>query len=244
MTERTEYYEDYWKEPQFEDCNYVNWKADLTRAHARIRAARSVLDVGCGGGAMLRAVARGREPATRMVGVEVSPGAVEAVEKAGFEGVVVDLEQGKLPFPDASFDAALCYDVFEHLFAPEALLAEIHRVVKPGGSALLCVPNSLNGFNRLMFVAGKHVDIMDTSHRGPELFSNHIRLFSKKLFEAFLATSPLRVVERHFYFPPRFTDPRYRVPSQVNSVVRAARLPQAWPGVFALGFLYVCEKPA
>jgi SAM-dependent methyltransferase len=239
MTERTEYYRDYWKEPQFDDCTYVNWKAALTRGHPAIEGARSILDVGCGGGAMLRAIAR---PGQRLVGVEVSAGAVKAVEDAGFEGVVQDLEQGELPFPTGWFDAALCYDVFEHLFSPERLLAEIHRVLRPGGTALLCVPNSLNGFNRLLFVAGKHVDIMDTSHRGSELFSNHIRLFSKDLYEQFLATSPLEVTERHFYFPPRFTDSRYKVPSAVNVLVRRAQLPERWPGMFALGFLYVCKK--
>jgi SAM-dependent methyltransferase len=239
MTERTDYYRDYWKEPQFEDCTYVNWKAALTRAHPAIERARSVLDVGCGGGAMLRAIAR--RGSARLVGVEVSAGAVRAIEEAGFEAVRVDLEEGKLPFASGSFDVVLCYDVFEHLFSPELLLAEIHRVLAPEGRAFLCVPNSLNGFNRLLFLAGKHVDIMDTSHRGQELFSNHIRLFSKSLFERFLATSPLRVIERHFYFPAQFTDPRYKVPHQVNALVRKARLPQRWPSLFALGFLYVCR---
>jgi SAM-dependent methyltransferase len=239
MTERTEYYRDYWKEPQFEDCTYVNWKAALTRAHPAIERATSVLDVGCGGGAMLRAI--GRRGSARLVGVEVSAGAVRAIEEAGFEGARVDLEEGKLPFPSGSFDTVLCYDVFEHLFSPELLLAEIHRVLRPEGRAFLCVPNSLNGFNRLLFLAGTHVDIMDTSHRGAELFSNHIRLFSKSLFERFLATGPFRVTEKHFYFPPQFTDSRYKVPHQVNALVRKAQLPQRWPSLFALGFLYVCH---
>jgi SAM-dependent methyltransferase len=240
MTERTEYYRDYWKEPQFEDCTYVNWKAELTRGHPAIERATSLLDVGCGGGAMLRAI---KHPGSmRRVGVEVSAGAVRAVQEAGFEGVLVDLEQGKLPFAAASFDVVLCYDVFEHLFSPERLLAEIHRVLTAEGRAFLCVPNSLNGFNRLLFLAGKHVDIMDTSHRGEELFSNHIRLFSKSLFQQFLRTSPFDVVEKHFYFPEEFTDSRYKVPHRVNTLVRRTRLPERWPGMFALGFLYVCRR--
>jgi SAM-dependent methyltransferase len=238
MTERTEYYRDYWKEPQFEDCTYVNWKVALTRSREGIQRASSILDVGCGGGAILRAIAR---PGVRLVGVDVSVGAAGAVQEAGFEGVAVDLEQGKLPFASGSFDAVLCYDVFEHLFSPELLLAEIHRVMSRDGLAFLCVPNSLNGFNRLMFLAGKHVDIMDTSHRERELFSNHIRLFSKGLFDNFLTMGQFEIVERHFYFPPQFTDRRYRLPHALNGLIRATRLPQAWPGLFALGFLYVCK---
>ncbi len=240
MTERTDYYRNYWKEPQFENCTYVNWKVELTRSHEAIQQASSILDVGCGGGAILRAIAR---PRVRLVGVDVSAGATRAVCDSGLEGVTVDLEQGKLPFPSESFDTVLCYDVFEHLFSPELLLAEILRVMRRSGRAFLCVPNSLNAFNRLMFFSGRHVDIMDTSHRERELFSNHIRLFSKRLFDAFLATVSFDIVERHFYFPPEFTDKRYRLPRQVNDLVRYARLPQAWPGLFALGFLYVC-KPA
>jgi SAM-dependent methyltransferase len=240
MTERVAYYQDYWKEPQFEDCTYTNWKAALTREHPSVLSAASVLDVGSGGGAILRAIAR---PHVRLVGVEISPGAAGAVSAAGFEGVVVDLEHGSLPFASDSFDVVLCYDVFEHLFSPQPVLSEIHRVMKPDGRALLCVPNCLNGFNRLMFLGGKHLDIMDTSHRErDEIFSNHIRLFSKKLFEEFLGTRPFEVVERHFYFPPEFTDPRYRLPQQLNGLVRRARLPELWPSLFALAFLYVCKK--
>jgi len=238
MTERTEYYRDYWKEPQFEDCTYVNWKVALTRSQQGIREASSILDVGCGGGAILRAIAR---PGVRLVGVDVAEGAAQAVRDAGLEGVAVDLEQGVLPFASGTFDAVLCYDVFEHLFSPSHLAAEIRRVMKADGRAFLCVPNSLNGFNRLMFLAGKHVDIMDTSHRERELFSNHIRLFSRNLFEEFLAATRFDVVERHFYFPPEFTDRRYRLPHQLNDLIRAVRLPQALPGLFALGFLYVCR---
>jgi len=237
VTAREGYYADYWKHPQFSDCTYVNWKARLTAAHPRVRAARSILDVGSGGGAILDAI---DSPKARRVGIEVSPEAVEALRARGFEAERVDLEEGALPFADKSFDVVLCYDVFEHLFAPEVLLAEIRRVLAPGGAAFLCVPNTLNAFNRLKFALGDYVDIMDTSHRTAELFSNHIRLFSKKLYERFLEGT-FRPVERHFYFPERFTDPRFKLPGGLAQVVVAPRLHERAPALFALGFLYVCE---
>lgn len=44
------------------------------------------------------------------------------------------------PFPDSSFDSALCNQVLEHVFNPDKFLAEIARILKPGGVLLLTVP--------------------------------------------------------------------------------------------------------
>jgi 2-polyprenyl-3-methyl-5-hydroxy-6-metoxy-1,4-benzoquinol methylase len=237
--EREEYYRSYWQHPQFEDCTYVRWKAELTRKHPRVRNCSTLLDVGCGGGAILSAIAR---PGARLCGIEVSADAVRAVTERGFEGALVDLEKGKLPYGPATFDVVLCYDVFEHIFAPETLLGEIHRVLRDDGAALLCVPNTLNAFNRLVFALGDYVDIMDTSHRTSELFSNHIRLFSKALYERFLTNGSFLSVEKHFYFPEEFTDPRFKLPRHLAKLVTVPRLPRLLPSLFALGLLYVCVK--
>ncbi|MDP9148771.1 MAG: class I SAM-dependent methyltransferase [Myxococcota bacterium] len=239
-TEAThQYYEKYWQHPLFEDCPYVRWKAELTRNHPRVKACSALLDVGCGGGAILSAIGR---PDARLCGVEVAPDAVRALTERGFEGALVDLNEGVLPYPPATFDVVLCYDVFEHIFGPESLLREIHRVLKDDGVALLCVPNTLNVFNRLVFALGNYVDIMDTSHRAGELFSDHIRLFSKTLYEKFLARGAFRTTEKHFYFPEEFTDPRFKLPSRMTRLVTVPGLPRRLPDLFALGFLYACVK--
>lgn len=47
---------------------------------------------------------------------------------------------GKIPLPESSIDSALCTEVLEHVPNPVAVLAEVHRVLKPGGSLLLTVP--------------------------------------------------------------------------------------------------------
>ena len=46
----------------------------------------------------------------------------------------------ELPVPDGSFDAVLCTQVLEHVPDPGAVLAELHRVLAPGGSLWLTVP--------------------------------------------------------------------------------------------------------
>lgn len=51
-----------------------------------------------------------------------------------------------LPFDDNYFDVCVSFEVFEHVFAPEAVLAELKRVLKPGGSLVITTP----------FVYGEH----------------------------------------------------------------------------------------
>ena len=46
----------------------------------------------------------------------------------------------KFPFPDASFDSALCNQVLEHVFNPDEFLSEIHRVLRQDSRLLLTVP--------------------------------------------------------------------------------------------------------
>lgn len=237
-TDRTAYYRDYWRSTGLVEAEHVRWKTEATRRHPRIVQAKSVLDVGCGSGRVLEAL---RSPGRRLCGVEMAADAANSLEARGIEGCAVNLEAGVLPFGNGEFDVVLCYDVFEHIFAPGRLLREIRRVLRPDGAALLSVPNTLNLFNRLVFLAGEFLDIMDTAHGDGELFSNHVRIFSKSLFQRFIDANGFRVTERHYYFPERFSDARYRLPPWMTRMVTAPRLHERWPSAFALGFLYVCE---
>jgi len=48
--------------------------------------------------------------------------------------------EGKIPLPDDSFDSAICTEVLEHCPNPREILAEVHRVLKPGSTLLITVP--------------------------------------------------------------------------------------------------------
>lgn len=90
-----------------------------------------VLDVGCGIGDMVQYRAQ-------TVGVDVNAGAVAFCRSRGL--TVQRMEPDVLPFPDGEFDGAVLDNVLEHLESPAPLLAEIHRVLRAGGTFVVGVP--------------------------------------------------------------------------------------------------------
>ncbi len=92
-----------------------------------------VLDLGCGVGHSYRLLAP-RET----VGLDLEPSALEGQER---ETVVADMRA--LPFPKDSFPSALAVHSLEHVPDPERVLAEVARILTPGGKAVFVTPNRL-----------------------------------------------------------------------------------------------------
>jgi SAM-dependent methyltransferase len=122
-----------------------------------------VLDLGCRSGALTQHFVEGNE----VVGVDVDQTALAKAEERGITPVVADVEE-PLPFPDESFDAVVAGELLEHLAFPETLVAEVERVLEPGGSFVGSVPNAFNVQRRLRFLRGKP----------PEQDPTHLRMFS------------------------------------------------------------------
>ena len=96
-----------------------------------------VLDFGCNDGAITPGYAfRG---ARRVIGVDIDKAAVEKARAACRDDRVIYhvSETTTLPLDDASVDLIICYDVFEHVADPPAILAECRRVMKPGAKMLI-----------------------------------------------------------------------------------------------------------
>jgi SAM-dependent methyltransferase len=83
-----------------------------------------------GPGASIRAWLEA-QPRLRYVSVDLEP------DMADIQADVTDL-----PFGEASFDLALCFHVLEHVPDDRAAIAELYRVLRPGGTALIQVPPS------------------------------------------------------------------------------------------------------
>jgi SAM-dependent methyltransferase len=105
----------------------------------------AVVDLGCGNGETLRAVAAQPDGPSRLVGVDVKG---ERFIGKRVEYVIADLK-ARLPFGDESFDAAVCQNGIECLAEPDVLITEAARSLMPGGYLLL----GHSDFDTLVFSA-------------------------------------------------------------------------------------------
>ena len=107
-------------------------------------APRVVLDAGCGEG-YGAALLRGAWPDTRVIGVDYDPMATAHAARAhgGEQAAHVRAGLTALPFGDAVADLVVSLQVLEHLWTPWEYVAELARVVGPGGVVVLSTPNRL-----------------------------------------------------------------------------------------------------
>jgi SAM-dependent methyltransferase len=102
---------------------------------ALARPGLRVLDVGCGTGGVLAGLGGGIRP----FGVDRSTLALAHCRARGLSAVACS-SAGDLPFAAGSFDVVMLLDVLEHFADEQKLLAEIRRLVRPGGRVLVSVP--------------------------------------------------------------------------------------------------------
>jgi len=167
----SEQYERHHRERRAEgDFLFVPERVPLFQA--AVGQGRRVLDLGCRSGALTRHFLEGNE----VVGLDVDRAALAKAETLGIQAVEANVEE-PLPFPDASFDAVVAGELLEHLQFPEALVAEIRRVLRPGGVIVGSVPNAFRFQGRLRFLMG----------RAPEDDPTHLHMFSPRAVRALLS---------------------------------------------------------
>jgi SAM-dependent methyltransferase len=104
-----------------------------------VRGCRRILDAGCGNGRYSRFLLKHADPAAHITAFDLSPRMLKRArrrlksDRVSF--AVADLT--RLPYADASFDAAVCGWVLEHLPDPRLGLRELARVLRPRGRLLL-----------------------------------------------------------------------------------------------------------
>jgi O-methyltransferase/aklanonic acid methyltransferase len=100
-----------------------------------------VLDIGAGRGAITRAVVEARGPAGSIVAGDISPKMVEQLAALQLPGVETRLLDARaLDLPDASFDVVFAGFVLSSIPDPAPAIAELARVLRPGGELLLSAP--------------------------------------------------------------------------------------------------------
>jgi SAM-dependent methyltransferase len=104
-----------------------------------VRGCHRLLDAGCGNGRYSRLLLRDADPGARVFACDLSSRMLKRARKRLNDDrvsfTVADLT--RLPYADASFDAAVCGWVIEHLPDPRHGLRELARVLAPGGKLLL-----------------------------------------------------------------------------------------------------------
>ena len=132
---------------------------------------KDVLDLGCRYGALTQAYLEGN----RVTGVDVDREALAEAAKLGVETRWADLDE-PFPFEAGRFDVVVAGELLEHLRDPQRLVADLRRVLRPGGTFVASVPNAYRLKGRLLFLIG----------RPPENDPTHLQMFSPNDIRALL----------------------------------------------------------
>ena len=193
--------------------------SDIELLMARVPPGGRVLDIGCSPPFVLATLQSFGYHAT---GIDVQPHVfARSQSELGLNAIACNIEQESIPFPDATFDAVLLCEVFEHLrINPVRTMHEILRVVRPGGFLHLTTPNfySLGGLTSLLLERKSYFytrrDLYDELDQiNIEGYSGHVREYTYREVLGFLARVGFSRVDCHFRFggTKLWTRPVYRV---------------------------------
>jgi SAM-dependent methyltransferase len=127
----------------------------------------------------------------------------ELLTEAGVRHIEWNLERLPFPLDDESFDAALMTEVIEHLREyPARSLAEVRRIIRPGGRLYLTTPNAAYLVARVRLLAGGSVHTPLQDWIGGLPHARHAREYTFREMDALLAHAGFIVKDRfsrHFY---------------------------------------------
>jgi SAM-dependent methyltransferase len=89
---------------------------------------------------------------------------------------ILNLERDRFPFSSEDFDLVLCMEVLEHLlYSPTHMLAEAHRVLRPGGHLFISTPNAVDMRRTLAMLLNRSVG---SPYSGYSIYGRHNREFT------------------------------------------------------------------
>jgi ubiquinone/menaquinone biosynthesis C-methylase UbiE len=173
----------------------------VRRVHAFLQPRRGdrILEIGCGRGYMTREVRRFAPDTT---GVDVNP---EAVAHAVTSGLRV-MDARRLDFPAGAFDKVYSFHMIEHIFNLGDAFAEIDRVLRPGGRAMLVYPaEPIRG----LYVVPTAIWLYGNPLRARDL---HVHKLSPRKLAPYLMGTSLTVTHSalHLLLTPQFVTVLYK----------------------------------
>lgn len=194
-------------------------------------AARRILDVGCGTGALGGRIKQERQ--CHVTGITYSQAEVDLAARVIDEPLLRDLDH----FDAAelgSFDCIICSHVLEHLHRPDLLLRQLAAHLEPDGRLLVALPNILHWRQRLVFLRGKwkyeDCGLLDRTH---------YRFFDWESAQALLNENGFAVCEARAYgtFPgSRFLGGMGRLLDERSTAI--------WPGLVGFQFVFAARRGA
>ena len=151
-----------------------NCRLQLIREMLHANAGHRVLEVGCGGGHVLRMF-----PQCILTGVDVS-GEMIAKAKRNLVGYPVRLLKGELDavdLPVGGFDRIICSEVLEHVVDPEQLLGTMRRLLAPHGRVVITIPNDTLIHRIKSWIRATRLDVLPPLRRiawGGDQYHLHI----------------------------------------------------------------------
>lgn len=157
----------------------------------------TVLDLGCGfgrhafeaarRGAHVVALDAGRDEVEGVVATFVAMAQAGELEDVAAHAAAVQGDALHLPFADAAFDRVICSEVLEHIPDDVAAMAELARVLRPGGTMAVTVPRGVP--------EAVNWALSDAYHNVP---GGHVRIYSRRVLESRLSSVGLRVEGHHY----------------------------------------------
>lgn len=227
--------------------SYV-WRSGQERRLALIRRwvplqNQRILDVGCGVGQYVRAF---RRYSDRVYGIDVAPDRVRT--GAAFAPYLMLASSDALPFPDASLDVVVLNEVIEHVRDDRSTMAELARVLRPGGHAVLYAPNRLYPFEThgIYWRGSYKFGNIPLVNYLPDPLRNrlvpHARAYLARDFRRITRGLPLRATV-HTYVYPGFDNIAARSPLLARVLRRALYAAERGPlRVFGLSHLLILER--
>lgn len=151
-----------------------------------------ILDIGCGGGNMAKAIKRER-PDLKVYGIDISKTAIHAAKKNDQGVYFVNNSSESLSFKDNYFDAVVMYDVLEHVEKPAKTIKELKRVLKKDG--LIHIFSPLDGQPWTLYWL-----ILKLGWQPKNAHTGHLQVFSVNSFERLLNDYKLKITDKKYSF--------------------------------------------
>lgn len=205
-----------------------------------IAANKSILEIGCGSGYLLREL---QKKGCRITGIEIDPVAAEKAKVVGLKIIAGDIEEEKTLglVGREKFNTIILADVLEHLRDPESVLGKLVKYLKDNGQIIISVPNIGFLTSRLRLMLGQ----FDYSDWGI-MDRTHLRFFTKDTISTLVKNSGLKV-ERFDYIAnftqlPLYMQTLYPIFGKKDWWRRLEyKITGFWPAGLAVQFLLICR---